>query len=263
MEFYLKSQKSKKGQLSDSAEGSDFAQNSDSAEGSDFTQNSAVDDFIISNKINNIFITGAKGRGKTTVLKKVTAASELNPGGFVTFRINSLNSKPLLFRLEPAEKLQKGIELSKKVEPCSKAVSSSQNLEGGRIKAEAQNKNIYNLEDYLKEESVFAYRNSPAESFKISSSVFDNYGVELLSSKENIILMDELGRFELKSQKFKQKVFSLTGSEKKILGVIKDEKNSFLDMLRQKADTAVFRVDLENRDLVTDYIIKLFKKHYT
>ena len=61
--------------------------------------------------INNYFISGAKGVGKSTLLARLLRELDLKPAGFAVKRINAASGKPLLFELRQAAELkEKGAE---------------------------------------------------------------------------------------------------------------------------------------------------------
>ena len=72
------------------------------------------------------------------------------------------------------------------------------------------------------------------------------------------MVMDELGRMELFSKKFQQKVLEVFDSSVPILAVIQDRRNQFLDAIRGRKDVVIFRVTEENREgLVGEIVGKL------
>lgn len=176
---------------------------------------------------NNIFLTGKKNTGKTTIIKKVVAELNLATGGFMVGRDQS-GSHWSSFYLLPA----------------------SIYLDNNREKIKK-----------LKEKGTFAWKDSKKR-IKIESNVFDNYGTKLLNkdSKEDIIIMDELGRFELKAYNFQNKVIDLIKSNIPVLGVIKPEKNFFLDKVRRKLDQKPVLVTKENRKDIYNFVLKELKK---
>lgn len=166
---------------------------------------------------NNIFLSGGINTGKTTIIKRLLKKYRLDPGGFMVGR----DGKPFYwsrFYLLPADFY------------CNNSNSE--------------------VEKY-KDRGIFATRDED-EIWEIDSTVFDNYGVELLSKgqKSNIILMDELGRLERNAFDFQDKVFELLQDDIPVIGVIKDEKNKFLDRVRDCLKLAPLGVKRSNRKLI-------------
>jgi len=175
---------------------------------------------------NNIFLTGKMNTGKTTIIKKVVAKLNLSPGGFMVDREQE-GGHWYSFYLLPSH-----IFLNK-------------------------NENI----KYFKKRGTFAWKDNDGE-ININPKVFDNYGSELLNKNPNkdLIIMDELGRFELRAYKFQNKVIELLKSDKLVLGVIKPEKNVFLDKVRKILDQKPLIVTKDNREDIYNYVLVEIKK---
>ncbi|KUK80898.1 MAG: AAA ATPase, partial [Petrotoga mobilis] len=108
----------------------------------------------------------------------------------------------------------------------------------------------------------FAFRKDESKNWEINIQVFDKIGVQLLTNIDDadLVIMDELGRFELTAFKFQKKVEEVLNSDKPVLGVIKDESNTFLDRIRNRKDVRIFRVTLENREEVYKEVLSLIKQ---
>lgn len=94
------------------------------------------------------------------------------------------------------------------------------------------------------------------------TEVFEDKGVEILEKSmaipNSIILMDELGFFEKKAENFQRIVHKALDSENRVIGVIKERKNDFLESIESREDVLVIKVTLENRNNIVDEI----KKHW-
>jgi len=100
-----------------------------------------------------------------------------------------------------------------------------------------------------------------------------NYGINLddletigvksiedaLESKE-IIVIDEIGKMELFSNKFKESVIKAFDSGKRVIGTIHMAKIDFLNYLRERKNVALFTVHLNNHDEIFREVLSLFKK---
>ncbi|PNR87778.1 hypothetical protein X925_08800 [Petrotoga sp. 9T1HF07.CasAA.8.2] len=177
---------------------------------------------------NNIFLTGSIGIGKSTIIRKVINQLSLHVCGFSVDREGKKNNWNAFYLVE---------------------ASSFNN--GDRSK-----KSKYNR---------FAFRNDYSTNWEINIQVFNEIGVKLLTNIDNadIVIMDELGRFELTAYQFQQKVYEVLNSDKPVLGVIKDESNPFLDDIRNRKDVQIFRVTLENREEVYKEVLFLIKQIIT
>lgn len=97
--------------------------------------------------------------------------------------------------------------------------------------------------------------------YGISCENLEKIGVaaieEALRNKE-IIIIDEIGKMELFSQKFKDIVMKALDSGKKVVGVIHLADWPFLNAIRQRDDVQVLEVTGENNEEVWRKISSLF-----
>ena len=88
--------------------------------------------------------------------------------------------------------------------------------------------------------------------------IFEKKGVEILRESlkipNSIILMDELGFFEKDALQFIKQVHRTLDSPHKVLGVLKEKKNDFLNSISSRKDVKVIKVTLENRDEIVNEI---------
>jgi nucleoside-triphosphatase len=223
---------------------------------------------------NNYLITGAKGVGKSTLLARLLQKLDLKTAGFAVRRINAENDKPLLFELRQASELkEKGVEgltevaaadfsaaeMVKEDQKEAKRCQETFEIFNGApetLKLSAGADDSLNLLRYQK---IFAYRENTAEKFRVQVEVFDNLGIELLNQNGELIVMDELGRFELEAEKFQKEVFSLLASEKIVIGVIKAESNPFLDKIRQRDDLKIYKLEEYNKQQWQEILNKILE----
>jgi len=90
---------------------------------------------------------------------------------------------------------------------------------------------------------------------------FDTTGVELLrlEEKPDIIVMDELGILERKAEKFKIRVMEILDTDIRILGVLKDKSEEFLNAIKNRGDVVAFEVTKNNRAEVLKKVKKIFE----
>ncbi len=90
----------------------------------------------------------------------------------------------------------------------------------------------------------------------------DRIGVEAVyravASKE-IVVIDEIGKMELYSEKFKQAVLAALNSPKRVLGVIHLASLPFLNMIRSRPDVVLFEVNGQNNEEIKKSIISLIE----
>ncbi len=181
--------------------------------------------------INNIFITGDKYVGKSTFLKNNIKKLNLKPGGFVVGRTGDINKWLSFYLIDP--------------------IDYYYHWQGEKFS------------NYKKKCQVFAEREKPEDKWTVYKEVFDDKGVNFLETAQNfrdIVVMDELGRFERNAMKFQASVFSTLDSSKPVLAVIKDEHNVFLDRLRDREDKKMYRLTKQNREKVFHEVHRDLKK---
>ncbi len=154
----------------------------------------------------NVLVSGPPGAGKTTLIKEVLKELKLDGGGFYTSEIREQN-KRLGFKI---------ITLDGK-------------------------------------EGILAHRNikTPYRVSKYSVNIKDleEIGVKsiLNALKENkIVVIDEIGKAEMFSDKFRKAVEVALNSKNKVFGTIKMTSDSFTDKIRRRKDTEVFYLTREN-----------------
>mgnify|MGYP000944892343 FL=1 len=86
---------------------------------------------------------------------------------------------------------------------------------------------------------------------------FETVGAEAIKNGircAELIVMDELGRFEITAYGFRQAVAEALDSTVPVIGVLKEDDNPFLNEIRSRDDTEVLEVTEENRDEVKRYV---------
>ncbi|HZD61078.1 MAG TPA: NTPase [Anaerolineae bacterium] len=165
-------------------------------------------------KAKNILITGQPGTGKTTLIRKLIDEFTLNAGGFFTQEVRGASER-LGFDIITLDGRQ-GV-LARK--------GMKSNLRVGRYGV--------SLED-LEEIAV------------------DSIKKALL--KNEVVVIDEIGKMELFSEKFKEAVLRALDSGKIVLGTTKLASDPFTNMIRQRSDTIIFELTPKNREEVKGLI---------
>ncbi|MBE0447996.1 MAG: NTPase [Actinobacteria bacterium] len=165
-------------------------------------------------KAKNIFITGKPGTGKTTLIRKLIDEFTLDAGGFFTQEVR-----------EAGERV--GFDIltldGRRGMLARKGMKS--NLRVGR--------------------------------YGVSLKDLEEIAVDSIKKalwKNKIVIIDEIGKMELFSEKFKEAVLRALDSEKIVLGTIKLAPDPFTDMIRQRSDTIIFELTPENREEVKGLI---------
>jgi nucleoside-triphosphatase len=165
----------------------------------------------------NILICGPPGVGKTTLTKKILENIDLKAGGFYTEEIKE-NNRRAGFKIISLDN-QEGILAHISVKGMKRV---------GRYGV-----NIYDLE---------------------------NIGVKSLSQAlrdDDLIIIDEIGKMEIFSDKFKEKVLDCLNSEKFVLATIGIGGDKYISRIKERDDVTVFKMNRENRDELRDKVLSL------
>ena len=163
-----------------------------------------------------IFLTGRPGIGKTTIIKKWISEILEQAGGFYTEEIR-----------------EKGKRIGFKI----KTIDGKEGIlaEIGRGK--------YNIGKY-----------------KVNLETFEEIGVktleeELKDERIKYIIIDEIGKMELFSEKFKLVVKEILKSNKNVIGVITMANNEFIEELK-KYDIKIIEINEKNRNILLNKKLK-------
>ena len=108
--------------------------------------------------------------------------------------------------------------------------------------------------------AVVAYRFTDDRPRKVFEEVFETLGTECLTDLEGLVIMDELGRFEASTEKFRAHVFSVLESDLPVFGVVRDMELPFLDAVRNHPKTEVIRITEENREEMYYTVLEKIKE---
>jgi nucleoside-triphosphatase len=165
----------------------------------------------------NILICGPPGVGKTTLIKKILENIKLRAGGFYTGEIKE-NNRRVGFKIISLDN-QEGIL-------AHTSIKNSKRV--GRYGV-----NIYDLE---------------------------NIGVKSLSQAlgdDELIIIDEIGKMEVFSEKFKEKVLDCLNSKKIVLATISIGGDKFISNIKRRDDIILFEITKENRNELIEIISSL------
>jgi len=96
------------------------------------------------------------------------------------------------------------------------------------------------------------------EERQVRKNVFEELGswsIGRALNNASIIVLDELGRFEIGCSTFRERVTTAFNSYKVVIAVLKAESNPFLDGLRMRKDSFIVTVDTTNRDHMLGVLI--------
>lgn len=178
--------------------------------------------------VNNIFLTGFSGASKTMLIKKAVQELQLKPGGFMTSRQSKAGGW-VSFQLLAAGSC------------FNKQGSYREGIPGSCGQ-------------------VFAFRRNRYQVWQVKNLTFNMYGVELLEQglrESELLIMDELGRFELGASRFQQQVIKVLASPRPVLGVLKYERNRFVKRIWDDQRVEVIWVDQTNQNWAYRQVIEL------
>jgi nucleoside-triphosphatase THEP1 len=98
----------------------------------------------------------------------------------------------------------------------------------------------------------------------VRKHAFEKTGAEALRramEHGSLIIMDELGRFELDCPCFIESVYSAFCSTTPVLATIKDEENPFLTSLAMRKDSLLFTINERTREKVYEEVRSILKTH--
>lgn len=162
----------------------------------------------------NVFLTGEKGSGKTTAIKKYLSSRSPDCGGFVTVRAMGEDGKEAWLHLM-----------------------------GSYDEVPSEENSLFCLEE----------GGADAELIKRSFDERGCAALAGAEDKE-IIIMDELGPREEEAQLFRDAVIRCLDSGTPVLGVLQMAESAFLDSIKERSDTVILNVDATNRDTVPGMI---------
>ncbi|MCK4239992.1 MAG: NTPase [Candidatus Atribacteria bacterium] len=168
----------------------------------------------------NILICGPPGVGKTTLIKKILENLNLKSGGFHTEEIKE-NKNRVGFKIISLDN-QEGVLAHISIKGAKRV---------GRYGV-----NIYDLE---------------------------NIGVKSLSQSlknDDLIIIDEIGKMEIFSDKFKEKVLDCLNSEKFVLATIGIGGDKFISQIKERKDVILFKMTRENRERLMNKILSIVSK---
>ncbi|MDY6949902.1 MAG: NTPase [Thermodesulfobacteriota bacterium] len=167
--------------------------------------------------MNNVLLEGDPGVGKTTLLRKIAEGiSHLGIGGFHTQEIRE-KGRRVGFRIETFSG-ESGI------------LSHTKFKTGPRV-----------------------------GKYRVDVPGFERIGVgglERALSESTVILIDEIGKMELFSERFKEVVTQCLDSEKVVLATIMSRSHPFVDGLKIRYNVEVLKVTIGNRVQLESKLIK-------
>jgi nucleoside-triphosphatase len=168
--------------------------------------------------VKNIFLTGKPGCGKTSLIKEVLSKlKDTKAEGFFTSEIREKGER-------------KGFKIA--------------SLSGKEaIMAHIDFKSPFKVSKY-----------------KVNVENLEKIGLDALNKamqEADLIVIDEIGKMELFSEKIKQSILDALESPRRVLGTITQSDIKFANEIKRQKDIVVLEVTRENREELVDRIVKL------
>lgn len=113
------------------------------------------------------------------------------------------------------------------------------------------------------ETGILAHRNLQSVyrvgKYKVDIAQFEQVVVPVLEHAVNgnkVVLIDELGKMELFSQKFQNAVLNLFNCGNPVIATISISPHPFLSELRNRSDIELITITKDNRDTLPDQLVK-------
>lgn len=163
----------------------------------------------------NVLLEGKPGIGKTTVLKNFASGlSPVKAGGFYTEEIREKGTR-VGFRIET-------------IDGCSGVLSHIAFKSGPRV-----------------------------GKYRVNIPAFEKIGVKSLEKaldESEVILIDEIGKMELFSERFKEVILCCFDSNKPVVASVMAQSHPFVDSLKVRSDVKLLKVTKENRNQLTEIL---------
>jgi len=168
--------------------------------------------------IAKVLITGLPGVGKTTLLKRVVEKLNCPAFGFYTSELR---------------------EAGKRVG--------------------------FSLTTLSGEEGILSHRDvkSPYRvgKYRVDLKSFESLGVSELEkglATDSLLVIDEIGKMELFSERFKKTLLEAMEAPNPVLATILYKSHPFCDRLKKRTDTELIKIDTPNREELVDTLVKRF-----
>lgn len=165
-----------------------------------------------------VLITGLPGVGKTTLLKRVVEKLNCPAFGFYTSELREAGNRV-----------------------------------GFSVESLSGEKGILSHKDIKSPYRVGKYR--------VDLRSFESIGVSELEkglAADSLIVIDEIGKMELFSEKFKEVLLKAMEVPNPLLATILYKSHSFCDRLKKRTDTELIKIDPRNREELVDILVKRF-----
>ncbi len=206
----------------------------------------------------NIMIIGFSGSGKSTLIQKLIREKKLKVRGYISEKLENLKDEegvPVYIMSIPKnykpsenlkEKLEKSIELEQRnlTNKCACAQPA--------LTAWADN--------HPGPMCIGISNDGHATANSCILDLFARNFLMLLAQqakKDQIIVLDEIGVMESKSEAFQKAIFQLLDGPAIVVAAVREKHTDFLDKVKNHPDNKCFEIDESNRETVYEELRRL------
>ncbi len=181
----------------------------------------------LSSMSKHLFITGRPGVGKTTLIKKIVMT------------LKSIKSEWILTGFWTSEVLNRGRRVGFDIYTISGQQGTLARLNVN------QSRSKYHVGKY-----------------SVDIIDLENIGVPSLYKKADLVIIDELGKMELFSAKFRQALIHTLDNQQRVLATIPIYENIFLVSVKRRPDIQLLELTRSNRKELFDEIMSIMRDEH-
>lgn len=98
--------------------------------------------------------------------------------------------------------------------------------------------------------------------YRVDLEAFDEFinSLGLLSSENNVIIIDEIGKMECLSSKFVKLIWETLDSDNLVIATISHTDGGIKGKIKQREDVELFKMNLDNRELIFTKILDKIRR---
>ena len=110
----------------------------------------------------------------------------------------------------------------------------------------------FEIETFCGERGLLAHVDLPGPPrvgrYGVDLDEFERLALPALEAPADVVMIDELGKMELASERFRDAVLGLFDGEQPIVATVHTFRHPFTDALKERADVTTIRLTAANRD---------------
>ncbi len=132
-----------------------------------------------------------------------------------------------------------------------------------REKRESGRRTGFYISDFSGNQTVMADVNFKSSyqvgKYGVNLKAFEKIAIPAMEKDADLIVVDEIGKMEIFSSKFRKTLEKIFNSSKPVLATIKERDCEFTSKLKARSDVKVFKLTPSNRDKVEKSVLHLLK----